>query len=78
MKNEPRVKMPKRLTKAEEAVLLDILKAATLAPCSHPDCDPKQPSCASNYIFLRAKDAVTAAFRYGRGELVAVAEGSTP
>lgn len=74
MANTPRVRMPKRLNSHELSVLTDVLKASGFEPCSHPDCDPKQPSCASNYIYLRAKDAVVAAFRVGRGELAAVPE----
>jgi hypothetical protein len=56
----------KRFTAAECKLLIDILEANDLGPCSHPDCDPKQPSCASNYIHLRALAAVKSAYCLGR------------
>ena len=61
-------KRPPRLTKAERSTLHDVLKANGLGPCNHPDCNPREPSCGSNYVHLRALSAVEAAFRIGRGE----------
>ena len=60
----------RRLTKAQLSTLEDVLRANGLGSCDHPDCDPRQPSCAVNYIHLRARDAVQAAFRLGLGEVV--------
>lgn len=70
----PRRVFPKRLTVDERARLRDVLEANGFKPCTHPDCDPRQPSCATNSIHLKARDAVEAAFRLGRGELAAVIE----
>jgi hypothetical protein len=53
-------------TKRDRDRLNDVLEANHIVPCTHPDCDPRQPSCASNAIYLRAKAAVTAAFRLGK------------
>jgi hypothetical protein len=55
----------KHPTAKERAILMDILKANGLGPCNHPDCDPKQPSCATNYVHLRAYDAVKIAYWSG-------------
>lgn len=57
--------MAKRISKADEVALRGVLEANDLGNCMHPDCDPKQPSCASNYVHLRALAAVREAFRLG-------------
>jgi len=61
----------KRLTRETKARLRDVLEANGLGPCSHPDCNPHEPSCASNAVYIRALEAVTQAFKIGRGEVVA-------
>jgi hypothetical protein len=66
----------RHLTKVHKRELLDVLAANALGPCTHPDCDPRQPSCASNAIHLRALAAVTEAFKMGRGERSSVSEGT--
>lgn len=33
--------------------------------CGHPDCDPKTPTCASNYIRAKAEKLAAAAYRRG-------------
>ncbi len=52
----------------ERKAILDALEAAGIAHCTHPDCDPKQPSCATNYVFLKAKQAAEATYRIGLGQ----------
>lgn len=59
----------RHLQRHELSALLDVLAANGLGACSHPDCDPRQPSCATNAVFLRAKRAVVEAYRLGQGRL---------
>jgi hypothetical protein len=60
----------KRLTKRQVEELRNVLRANGLGPCTHPDCDPRQPSCASNAIHLRALEAMKMAYRLGQGNSV--------
>lgn len=51
------------MIKLQAQRVMDILKANNLGPCNHPDCDARQPSCATNYVHLKAKAAVEAAMK---------------
>jgi len=55
--------MRNHLTRAEQQEIREVLKANGLEPCNHPDCDPKQPSCATNYVFLKAFKAAETVYR---------------
>ena len=57
----------KYFTSEQIRELKGVLEANGLGPCTHPDCDPRQPSCASNAIHLRALAAMKTAYRLGRG-----------
>lgn len=57
----------KRLTRGQVEELRNVLKANGLGPCNHPDCDSRQPTCATNYVYLRALEAVKMAYRLGQG-----------
>jgi len=54
-----------RLTRTDRNAIRQVLAANGLAPCTHPDCDPRKPSCATNSIFLRAQSAAVKAFQLG-------------
>ena len=58
----------KYFTSEQIRELKGVLEANGLGPCTHPDCDPRQPSCATNAIHLRALAAAKTAYRLGRGE----------
>lgn len=64
----------RRLTTMEQTELREVLKANGMEPCNHHDCNPKEPSCATNYVYLRAKAAIEAAYRLGLGHPAAVDE----
>lgn len=64
----------KPLTRIEKAMLADLLAANGEKHCTHPDCDPKQPSCAVNSIYLRTMRIAEEAFRLGRREATSEAE----
>lgn len=55
--------MRKNLTRDELAEIRGVLEANGLMPCNHPDCDPKQPSCATNYVYLRSLEAAKTVYR---------------
>ena len=67
----------KPLNSAVRLALRGVLEANGFTPCTHPDCDPRQPSCASNHIFTKAVYAVEAAYRLGRGEKAFTREGAS-
>ena len=52
-----------RLTRDEITECQEALKANGIGPCNHPGCDPKQPSCATNYVYLKALEAAKAVYR---------------
>jgi hypothetical protein len=53
----------KKLTADEQREIREVLKANGFAPCTHPDCDLKRPQCASNHIYLQAREAATTVYR---------------
>ena len=64
----------RRLNASDERIVRDIAEAHGLGPCGHPDCDPRQPSCATNSIYLRVMSAMREAFKRGSGSVAFVSE----
>lgn len=64
----------KYFTSEQIRELKGVLEANGLGSCSHPECNPREPSCATNAVHLRALAAVKTAYRLGRGESAIASE----